>query len=93
LPFGLYYGHLVYFVAFWHILWLFVIFSPLLVCCTKKNLATLQWRRQKNGLEKKTFAFYILIVSLQNVPLKACVRNFCTPKEKSAGKRKRSMLD
>jgi hypothetical protein len=39
-PFGLffcnlvYFGHLVYFMVIWYI-------SPLLVCCTKKNLATL----------------------------------------------------
>jgi hypothetical protein len=32
---------LVYFVAIWNILWLFGIFSPILVCYTKKNLATL----------------------------------------------------
>jgi hypothetical protein len=48
-------GNLVYFKAFWYILlslggifcyhllylWLFGIFFPVLVCCTKKNLATL----------------------------------------------------
>jgi Na+/H+-dicarboxylate symporter len=38
---GIFYGHLVYFVAIWCILWLFGMFSPVLVCCTKKNLATL----------------------------------------------------
>jgi hypothetical protein len=44
---GILYVHLVYFtaiwfifVAFWYILWLFGIFFPVLVCCTKKNLAT-----------------------------------------------------
>jgi hypothetical protein len=36
-----FYGHLVYFTAIWSILWLFGIFFPVLVCCTKKNLATL----------------------------------------------------
>jgi hypothetical protein len=30
-----------YIVPIWHILWLFGIFFPVLVCCTKKNLATL----------------------------------------------------
>jgi hypothetical protein len=35
------YGHLVYFVALWYILWLFGTFFPVLVSCTKKNLATL----------------------------------------------------
>jgi hypothetical protein len=45
---GIFYGHLVYFTAplvyfvtFWYILWLFGVFFPFLVCCTKKNLATL----------------------------------------------------
>jgi hypothetical protein len=32
---------LVYFVAIWYILLVFGIFFPVLVCCTKKNLATL----------------------------------------------------
>jgi hypothetical protein len=51
---GLFYGHLfyigtlytyiylVYFVAIWYILWSFGTLSPILVSCTKKNLATLQ---------------------------------------------------
>jgi hypothetical protein len=33
-PFGLFYGHLVYFMVVWYIF-------TVLVCCTKKNLATL----------------------------------------------------
>jgi hypothetical protein len=52
--FGIFCGHLVYFVVIWDSLWSFGIFCghlvyfvviwyifPLLVCCTKKNLATL----------------------------------------------------
>jgi hypothetical protein len=31
----------VYFTAIWYILWLFGTFFPVLVCCTKKHLATL----------------------------------------------------
>jgi hypothetical protein len=38
--FGIFCGHLVYFVAIWYILWSFGRFF-VLVCCTKKNLATL----------------------------------------------------
>jgi hypothetical protein len=51
---------LVYFMAIWsilqpfgifcffgYILWWFRIFPPVLVCCTKKNLATLVWRHSK----------------------------------------------
>jgi hypothetical protein len=34
-PFDIFYGHLVYFVVIWYI-------SPLLVYCTKRNLATLR---------------------------------------------------
>jgi hypothetical protein len=32
--YGIFYGHIIYFVAIWYIF-------PVLVCCTKKNLATL----------------------------------------------------
>jgi hypothetical protein len=41
---GIFYDHLVYLrplETFWHILWSFGIFPPVLVCCSKKNLATL----------------------------------------------------
>jgi hypothetical protein len=45
---GIFYGHLGYFAAIWYILWPFgnvvviwYIFSPVLVCFVKKNLATL----------------------------------------------------
>jgi hypothetical protein len=38
---GKFYDHLVHFTAIWYILCLFDIISPVLVCCTKKNLATL----------------------------------------------------
>jgi hypothetical protein len=41
-PFGLFYGHWKYFMAIWYILWSFGIFPPVLVSCTKKNLATLR---------------------------------------------------
>jgi hypothetical protein len=40
-PFGIFYSRLVYFTAVWYIFWLFGIFFPVLVCCSKKNLATL----------------------------------------------------
>jgi hypothetical protein len=45
LPFGIFCGRLVYFVAIWYILWSFGAFSPVLVCCIKENLATLQWTK------------------------------------------------
>jgi hypothetical protein len=40
-PFGLFYDHFVYFAAIWDNLWLFGTFFPPLVCCIKKNLATM----------------------------------------------------
>jgi hypothetical protein len=40
LPFDLFYGDLVYFVAIWYILWLFGTFFPVWVRFNKKNLAT-----------------------------------------------------
>jgi hypothetical protein len=41
LPFGLFYSHLVYFVTISYNSWSFGTFFPVLVCCAKKNLATL----------------------------------------------------
>jgi hypothetical protein len=38
---GKFYGHSVHFKAIWYILWSFWYIFPVLVCCTKKNLATL----------------------------------------------------
>jgi hypothetical protein len=41
---GIFYAHFVYFMIIWHILWPFsfrLVFSPVFVFCTKKNLATL----------------------------------------------------
>jgi hypothetical protein len=53
---GIFYGHLVY-ISYGHfgvpILWSFGIFFPVLVCCNKKNLATLLMSRV---LLKKTGA-------------------------------------
>jgi hypothetical protein len=40
-PFGLFYGNWKYFMVVWYILWSLGIFFPVLVFCTKKNLATL----------------------------------------------------
>jgi hypothetical protein len=40
-PFGLFYGNLGYFMCIWYILYSFGTFFPVLVSCTKKNLATL----------------------------------------------------
>jgi hypothetical protein len=42
-PFGVCYGHLVYVMAVWCMLWPCGIFFPTLVSCTKKNLATLPY--------------------------------------------------
>jgi hypothetical protein len=52
LPFGLFYGQLVYFMTIWSIFWSFGIFCPVLVCCTKKNLATLARKGGRGAMEK-----------------------------------------
>jgi hypothetical protein len=41
-PFGIFYGHLVYFEIIWYTLWSFWYIFPVLVFCTNKNLATQQ---------------------------------------------------
>jgi hypothetical protein len=53
---GIFYGHSVHFTVFCYILWTFGIvrrkfgiFIPVLVFCTKKNLATLQSLPGKTG--------------------------------------------
>jgi hypothetical protein len=55
--FGIFYGYLVYFMVIWYILWLFGLFLwlfgkffPFLVCCVKKNLATLLCREKQFSL-------------------------------------------
>jgi hypothetical protein len=40
-PFGIFYGHLGYFMVIWYILCSFGTFFRVLVTCTEKNLATL----------------------------------------------------
>jgi hypothetical protein len=52
---GLFYSHLVNYTALWSIIppfgifysYVFGIFVPVLVCCTKKNLATVQMSRTR----------------------------------------------
>jgi hypothetical protein len=44
-PFVIFYGHCVYFTAFWSSLWYFGIFFPIWNVWTKKNLATLVCER------------------------------------------------
>jgi hypothetical protein len=46
-PFGLFYCHLIYFTASWYNWCQFGTFFPVLVCCIKKNLATLSCHRNK----------------------------------------------
>jgi hypothetical protein len=62
------YGHLVYFLVIWYISWLFgvflgylVYFFPVLVFCSKKNLATLFWVQTLNSLMHKTKVGYVLL--------------------------------
>jgi hypothetical protein len=39
--FVFFYGQMVNFMAIWYVLWSFVLFFTVLVCCTEKHLATL----------------------------------------------------
>jgi hypothetical protein len=64
-PFGVFSGYLVYFMPIWYILWSFGTFFHVLVCCTKKNLATLPWGM--NVLLTPPFS-----------SLSGCVHNFLT---------------
>jgi hypothetical protein len=43
-------NQLVYFMAIWYYMWSFGLFSPVLVCCTKKNLASLLCSREATNL-------------------------------------------
>jgi hypothetical protein len=48
---GVFYGHMVYFVAIWYILCVFGTFFPVLVCCDKNNLAIrVQWTKQSEEI-------------------------------------------
>jgi hypothetical protein len=58
-PFGLS-GHLVYFMAILFILWPFGIYFPVLVCCTKKNIATLAKPTKRSCLQKSNPEFQML---------------------------------
>jgi hypothetical protein len=51
-PFDIFYGHLAYFLAIWYIF-------PVLVCCSKKNLATLLETMVLPNSEKCLAEFFI----------------------------------
>jgi hypothetical protein len=53
---GILYDHLVYFTANWYFLSPFGTLFPILVCCTKKNLATLSLKPSQKPQEKKKMA-------------------------------------
>jgi hypothetical protein len=86
---GIYYSHLVYVP----ILWSFGIFSPVLVCCTKKNLATLR-QQQTDSLQTdivfdgyeikspgKTFSSWITAKRWQSLALESILWNRSTGKK------------
>jgi hypothetical membrane protein len=52
---GIFHCHLEYFMAIWHIMWAFLYIFPVLVCCTKKNLATLLDTETRLFIEKFLF--------------------------------------
>jgi hypothetical protein len=60
---GILYGQLVYFVAIWYIFYGYLAYIfPILVLCTKKNLATLLL----NAVNVKINGFRLLIYQLSN---------------------------
>jgi hypothetical protein len=55
-PFGIFYGHEEFFITILYICAQLVYFFPVLVCCNKKNLATLLYRlvgAETEGNDKK----------------------------------------
>jgi hypothetical protein len=74
-PFGIFYSNLVYFMAIWYIFWLFGIFFPVLVCCSKKNLATLSLTRIKDRLPKKRDLFFWQILATGDETVLVCFDN------------------
>jgi hypothetical protein len=58
-PFGLFNCNWKYFMAIWYILWSFGIFFPVLVFCTKKNLATLfQTQQTVRSLKPVQYVYF-----------------------------------
>jgi hypothetical protein len=68
-PFGIFYGHLGYFMTIWYTLCSFGTFFPVLVSCTKKNLATLRTYVQPKNC--KCFFRYATKLRFLNMPLRA----------------------
>jgi hypothetical protein len=64
---GIFYSQLVYFVAIRYILCEFGIFFPVLLCCTKENLATLLNRIKLEGFKIETFLSNFLSFSIRNL--------------------------
>jgi hypothetical protein len=54
LPFGIFCGKLVYFMVIWYIF-------PVLVCCTKTNMATLLWDVSL-AREKKRLKYFLVTI-------------------------------
>jgi hypothetical protein len=65
---GIFYVHLINFPAIWYIYPPFGTFFPVLVCCTKKNLATLE-----QGVSKQTPSLFTYFVTIANI--NHCLRN------------------
>jgi hypothetical protein len=56
---GISYGHLVDFTAIWYFILTFGIFCGNLVCCTKKNLATLTQNRGHLSIFNREMIFFL----------------------------------
>jgi hypothetical protein len=74
-PIDIFYGHLVYFVVIWYIF-------PMLVCCTKKNLATLSSNEyvqhtKSLGMHKSYFPFFRNLLHKVNASHNRTSNNKC----------------
>jgi hypothetical protein len=72
-PFGIFYAHLVYFMPIWYILWSFGTFFPVLVSCTKKNLATLPRASVYQKREARLVAGVAVLANFAVVRLRVAV--------------------
>jgi hypothetical protein len=81
--FGLFYGHLVYVVAIWYNLKSFDIFSPVLVCCAKKNLASQVSCHRYRLIKEKAISHRICCKSATTIQFKEVIKSFVIKERKT----------
>jgi hypothetical protein len=75
--------HFVYFIAIWYILWSFWYFPPVLVYCTKKNLATLESGKKtaKKLMPAVPLKFQVRRITATGVNVMIFEKNIFSPKK------------